>query len=56
MIIFAKVNFKFDKDSHEKQEILSVGGRRPIVGGGSIELHGPPNAFYYAGSNENGHC
>ena len=29
-----------------------MGSRRTIVGGGLVELHGPPDAFYHAGSNE----
>ena len=41
---------------HERQKVLSVGSRRTIVGGGLVELHGPPDAFYYAGSDEIGHC
>ncbi len=27
-----------------------------FVGCGTSQLYGPPDAFYYAGSNESGHC
>ena len=66
--LFYKIVFAFLKGSryicennlihkklHERQKILSVGSRRTIVGGGLVELHGPPDAFYYAGSDEIGH-
>ena len=56
VFIFAKVNFKSLRKKHERQEILSLGSRRTIVGGGPLELYGPPDAFYHAGSDEIGHC
>ena len=48
-------NIVLTKD-YEKQKSVSLGSRCSVMGGCFAQLHGSPNAFYYARGDEGRYC